>query len=88
MAGKRNNIDVGAQVQKTNSTNWVWQVTEIVTPSGQQPHARLARVNNPTDTRVFAVAALKDRRFFRRVDDTKSRIIAPAPVQWESRASA
>ena len=59
MAGKRNDIEIGDLVRKTNSTDWIWQVAAFVTPTGHQPHARLVRVNYPSDERMFAVAALR-----------------------------
>jgi hypothetical protein len=60
----RNNISIGDYVRKTNSTDWVWQVIEFVTPTGHQPHARLLCMDHPADVRMFAVAALRDRRLF------------------------
>jgi hypothetical protein len=64
MAGNRNDIEIGDLLRKTNSTDWVWQVAEFVTPIGHQPHARLVCMDDPADTRMFAVAALRDRRLF------------------------
>ncbi|MCG8545410.1 MAG: hypothetical protein MJE12_14525 [Alphaproteobacteria bacterium] len=81
MAGKRSDIDIGDQFRKNNSTNWLWQVTEIVTPGGHEPHARLVRVNFPSDARMFAVAALKDRRLFAAATDSKRRITEPMAAQ-------
>lgn len=60
----RNNVSLGDYVRKTNSTDWVWQVIEFVTPVGHQPHARLLCMDHPADVRMFAVAALRDRRLF------------------------
>jgi len=60
----RDNISLGDYVRKTNSTDWVWQVIEFVTPAGHQPHARLLCMNHPADVRMFALAALRDRRLF------------------------
>ena len=40
MAVKRNDIEIGDLVRKTNSTDWIWQVAAFVTPAGHQPHAR------------------------------------------------
>ena len=88
MAGKRKDYDIGDMVRKTNSTDWVWQVAEFVTPSGHQPHARLVRVNYPSDTRMFAVAALKDRRLFVEAGDASKHLDARVPLQWESQSYA
>lgn len=63
-AAARNNVSLGDYVRKTNSTDWVWQVIEFVTPTGHQPHARLVCMDHPADVRMFAVAALRDRRLF------------------------
>lgn len=88
MVAKRVDITIGDLVRKTNSTNWVWQVAEFVTPTGHKPHARLVRVNNPSDMRIFAIAALKDRRLFEDAGNAKGPIEARIPLQWESRAGA
>ena len=82
MAGKSEGVTVGDQLRKTDSTNWVWQVTEFVTPRGHQPHARLVRVNYPSESRMFAIAALRDRRLF--VDADQPREVVP-PIQWGRR---
>lgn len=79
MAGKSEDVTVGDQLRKTDSTNWVWQVTEFVTPRGHQPHARLVRVNYPSDSRMFAIAALRDRRLFVDADQPRE---AALPIQW------
>ena len=63
-APARNKVSIGDYLRKTNSTDWVWQVIEFVTPAGHQPHARLLCMDHPADVRMFAVAALKDRRLF------------------------
>ena len=82
MAGKGDDVTVGDLLRKTNSTDWIWQVTEFVTPRGHQPHARLVRVNYPSDSRMFAIAALRDRRLFVDADQPRRRIEAPLPIQW------
>jgi hypothetical protein len=89
MTGKRNDVEIGDLVRKTNSTDWIWQVAEIVTPTGHKPHARLVRVNYPSDERMFAVAALRDRRLFVEASDQHKRITAPRPpLHWEPQAQA
>lgn len=74
----RNNVSLGDYLRKTNSTNWVWQVIEFVTPAGHQPHARLLCVDHPADVRMFAVAALRDRRLF---VNAANRERLPSPVE-------
>lgn len=88
MTAKRVEVSVGALMRKTNSTNWIWQVVEFVTPSGHQPHARLMRVNNPSDMRMFAVAALNDRSLFVDADDPLRRLKPDFPIQWSSQLEA
>ena len=88
MSGKRIDIEIGALVRKTNSTDWVWKVAEIVTPSGHKPHARLVRINYPSDERMFAVAALKDRRLFVEAGEIGNRLAARPALKWEPQAQA
>lgn len=53
--------DLFSKIDKHQST---WEVVEIVTPTGHQPHARLACVDRPTDLRMIAIAALHDKRLY------------------------
>jgi len=76
----RNTVSIGDYLRKTNSTDWVWQVIEFVTPAGHQPHARLLCMNQPADVRMFAVAALKDRRLFVSATTREQSRPAPAPL--------
>ena len=87
MAG-RNDFNIGDLVRKANSTGWIWQVAEFVTPSGHQPHARLVRVNNPSDSRIFAIAALKDRRLFVNAGEAGSHVPANTSLQWDAQQPA
>ncbi len=88
MAGKRKDFDIGDLVRKANSTNWIWQVAEFVTPTGHQPHARLIRVNNPSDSRIFAIAALKDRRLFVNAGDVSNAAGTAMPLRWDAEQHA
>lgn len=88
MSGKRNQVEIGDLVRKTNSTNWVWKVAEIVTPAGHRPHARIVRINYPSDERIFAIAALTDRRLFVEVDETADRSANGHAVKWEPQTQA
>ena len=88
MSGKRNQVEIGDLVRKTNSTNWVWKVAEIVTPVGHRPHARIVRINYPSDERIFAIAALTDRRLFVEVDEVNDRTAANRAVKWEPQTQA
>lgn len=53
--------DLFSKIDKHQST---WEVVEIVTPAGHQPHARLACVDRPSDLRMIAIAALHDKRLY------------------------
>ena len=64
MARARMQIAIGDLFRKTNSTNWIWQVENIFTPTGHSPHARLSRSDFSSDTRIFSLSALKDTRLF------------------------
>jgi hypothetical protein len=88
MSGKRNDIEIGDLVRKTNSTDWVWKVAEIVTPAGHKPHVRLVRINYPSDERMFAVAAIKDRRLFVEAGELGNRLAARPTLKWEPQAQA
>jgi hypothetical protein len=89
MAGKQDRIEVGDLVRKTNSTNWVWKVAEIITPAGHKPHVRLVRINYPSDERMFAIAALKDRRLFVEAGGaTPARVATQPSMNWEPQAQA
>lgn len=89
MAGKNDKIEIGDLVCKTNSTNWVWKVAEIITPAGHRPHVRLVRINYPSDERMFAVAALKDRRLFVEAGNLgPSRLAMQPSIKWEAQTQA
>ena len=62
--GRLENVAVGDLFSKAESQKSVWEVIEIVMPSGHRPHARLACVDRPSETCMIAIAALRDRRFF------------------------
>ena len=81
MPEKRKDITVGDLFCKANSTNWVWKVAEFVTPAGHMPHVRLVRTNYPSDIRMFALAALKDKRLFVQANGTQRRIEPRVSVQ-------
>ncbi len=53
--------DLFSKIDKHQST---WEVVDIVTPIGHQPHARLACVDRPSDRRMIAIAALHDKRLY------------------------
>ena len=62
--GRLENVAVGDLFSKVASQKSVWEVVEIVMPSGHQPHARLACVDRPSETCMIAIAALRDKRLF------------------------
>lgn len=56
-------ISRGQRFQKADGTGIVFEVIELV-DRANMPHARLARVDNPGEERVFALTALLDKRMF------------------------
>lgn len=67
MEGKvKNIIEVGARLKKRDAPEYVLEVTELMTPKGDLPHAR-ARVRISTydlGVRLYSVSALADQRHF------------------------
>jgi hypothetical protein len=62
--GAGSDIRVGQQYQRTDGAGLVFEVVEPVTSFGP-PHLRVRRVDDHTDTRVFARSALMDKNHFR-----------------------
>lgn len=56
-------VSRGQRFQKADGTGIVFEVIDLVERSGM-PHARLSRLDNPTEERVIAIAALRDKRLF------------------------
>lgn len=64
----RSELRVGQQFQRMDGTGLVFEVVEMVASFGL-PHLRLRRVDDHTDTRVFARSALMDRHLFRPIHE-------------------
>lgn len=60
-------LRVGQRFQRNDGAGLVFEVVELVAGFGR-PHLRLRRIDDPTDTRVFAHSALMDRHLFRAID--------------------
>ena len=56
-------VSRGQRFQKADGTGIVFEVIELVDRSGM-PHARLSRLDNPSEERVIATVALTDKRLF------------------------
>ena len=67
--GAQAGVQVGQQYQRTDGTGLVFEIVEVVAAFGP-PHLRVRRIDDPTDTRVFALSALADKRRFRAVQGT------------------
>jgi hypothetical protein len=65
-SGSRGDVLTGQQFQRTDGTGLVFEVVEAVASFGP-PHLRVRRIDDPTDTRVFARSALMNRQQFRAV---------------------
>jgi hypothetical protein len=80
-------VSRGQRFQKADGTGIVFEVTELV-DRASMPHARLSRLDNPSEERVIAVVALLDKRLFvpaagalpiREPQDAADLALAPAP---------
>lgn len=81
-------ISRGQRFQKVDGTGIVFEVIELV-ERANMPHARLSRMDNTGEERVFALTALLDKRMFvpasaatvpvRKQLDTDGLALEPAP---------
>ncbi len=62
-----NNI-VGQRYVATDATSTVWVVSYEVEMGMNVPHVRLLKSGDPNTTKLIAVNALMDERFYRRAD--------------------
>ncbi len=62
--GTSSDVRVGQHFQRADGAGLIFEVVDTVTSFGP-PHLRVRRVDDPTDTRVFARSALMDRHLFR-----------------------
>jgi hypothetical protein len=64
-------VEVGTKLRKKDAPEFVREVIELFTPSGEQPHAR-ARISvakHNSDVRLYSISALTDPRLFTPVAD-------------------
>ena len=66
--GTSGDVRVGQHFQRADGAGLVFEVVDTITSFGP-PHLRVRRVDDPTDTRVFARSALMDKHLFRAVQD-------------------
>ena len=67
----RKTIEVGSKLSKKDAPDYMLEVIELFTPSGEPPHAR-ARVSITSydlGVRLYSISALEDPRLFVRVSD-------------------
>ena len=62
----RREVQTGQRYQQTDSIS-VWEVTGMTKDGEGIIHARLARVGDPTATKMISVSALKDPRLYKMV---------------------
>lgn len=60
---REKSVSRGQCFQKADGTGIVFKVIELV-DRAHMPHARLSRLDNPSEERVIAVTALRDKRLF------------------------
>jgi len=77
-------IEVGTRFQKAAPPHFVWEVTTIVADPEGLPHARLARVDSPSETRVISLQMLGQGQEYQRLPDGSAdpvlvRAASPAP---------
>jgi hypothetical protein len=68
----RREVTAGQRYQPTDSSS-VWEVMDLIKDGEGIAHARLARVGDPTATKMISVSALADKKLYR-----------PAPVPAET----
>lgn len=59
-------VEVGTKLRKKDAPEFVLEVIELFTPSGEQPHAR-ARISvarHKSDVRLYSISALSDPKLF------------------------
>lgn len=67
----RSTIDVGAQFRQITGGSGVWVVVGFTTDHAGNPHARLALESRKTRVITIAVAALRDRKLYERLEVTQ-----------------
>jgi hypothetical protein len=65
---REQDVSIGQRFQKVDGTGLVFEVVEIVS-ARNLPHARLTRVDSPTEVRVIALSTLLDRHHYQLTSD-------------------
>ncbi len=60
---RESKVSRGQRFAKADGTGIVFEVIELV-DRANMPHARLVRLDNPGEERVFALTALRDKKLF------------------------
>jgi hypothetical protein len=61
---------IGQQFKRVDQTGLVFEVVEEIITFGLA-HFRVRRIDDPTDTRIFAHSALLDRHLFKPIQGTE-----------------
>jgi hypothetical protein len=61
-------VVVGQRFQKADGTGLVFEVAELVS-ARNLPHARLTRVDSPTEVRIIALSTLLDKHHYQLTSD-------------------
>jgi hypothetical protein len=59
-------VEVGTKLRKKDAPEFILEVIELFTPSGEPPHAR-ARISvakHKSDVRLYSISALSDPKLF------------------------
>lgn len=59
-------VEIGTKLRKKDTPEFVFEVIELFTPDGEQPHARtrVSIAKHCSDVRLYSVSALSDPRLF------------------------
>lgn len=59
-------VEVGTKLRKRDTPEFVFEVIELFTPDGEQPHARtrVSITKHSSDVRLYSVSALTDPKLF------------------------
>jgi hypothetical protein len=59
-------VEVGTKLRKKDTPEFLFEVIELFTPNGEQPHARtrVSITNHISDVRLYSVSALADPKLF------------------------
>lgn len=65
---REQDVTIGQRFQKVDGTGLVFEVADIVS-ARNLPHARLRRVDSPTEVRIIALSILLDKHHYQLTSD-------------------